>query len=357
MQLLCCSMPAHLGQKVISFEIGPFPSAANQSTHTPRIAVPSGTDEDTRAAQHFRKLLDETTEALSNNSKLQWVHIPKAGTSFGNLLVQAKCPGLFRSVRLEDLPLGFDDAFSKRMHQFSQEQRRMAGQCMSLFTRWGFHEPVDTHRGKIVTVVREPMSRIVSGYLYRFIGCKPMIHKYGVRSFKKDAPKKLRKLQHLYWDEVMEMDNNEFVTFVRENYAEGGAGILAYAKCVEGSQASILSGFGRDHQNKSGLVEAALQTLNEQVVFVGITDRWHETASLFLSLFGSNTTLTKESDTNVRPSIVTDNSLKNDVLDTLLQSGFHDLADEAVYAKAVEKFETLQQAARLEKRSHSRQTV
>eukprot|EP00286_Rhodomonas_abbreviata_P012070 CAMPEP_0181329304 /NCGR_PEP_ID=MMETSP1101-20121128/23231_1 /TAXON_ID=46948 /ORGANISM="Rhodomonas abbreviata, Strain Caron Lab Isolate" /LENGTH=183 /DNA_ID=CAMNT_0023438357 /DNA_START=194 /DNA_END=745 /DNA_ORIENTATION=+ len=181
-----------------------------------------------------------------------------------------------------------------------------------------------------------------------------MADKYGVRRKKKGAPQELVDLQHLHWDEIMEMSNAEFLQFVRENYAEGGASIHAFAQCVGGCQAAILSGFAplqdqchHPKKTKSEVLKEALRTLDQQVAFVGITDRWHETATLFLSLFGPDVQITKESEINVRPSILEDHQLKHDVLETLKQSGYRDFVDEAVYSRAVEKFETLQKAVNL----------
>eukprot|EP00286_Rhodomonas_abbreviata_P028464 CAMPEP_0181298378 /NCGR_PEP_ID=MMETSP1101-20121128/5748_1 /TAXON_ID=46948 /ORGANISM="Rhodomonas abbreviata, Strain Caron Lab Isolate" /LENGTH=407 /DNA_ID=CAMNT_0023403391 /DNA_START=354 /DNA_END=1573 /DNA_ORIENTATION=- len=321
--------------------------------------------EERNPSEHASISLSETKAAL-RHSRLDWVHIPKTGTSFGSLLVEAMCPRLFHSVALDFLPLGFDDHVFPRTDFHSNELQSSAEQCLSNFRRWGSHRPVPVRKvleeRTILSIVREPLSRIVSGYFHRMMSCETIDQQYGIRKRKEGASNVPDKPQSLNWDNEMEMSNEDYLKFVRENYAQGNASILAYAKCVEGCQANLLSGFGRCGDRKNEALEpeqqklrdirrvrAALRTLNNRVLFVGLTDRWHETSSLFLSLFDIQPHNVPSS--NVRPSIINSSSLQDEVLETLKQSGFRDFADEVVYSRATQMFETLLQAVTMDKLS------
>mmetsp|Transcript_10751 Transcript_10751/g.21531 ORF Transcript_10751/g.21531 Transcript_10751/m.21531 type:complete len:267 (-) Transcript_10751:28-828(-) len=224
------------------------------------------------------------------------------------------------------------------------------------------HKPYDP-KGKgnsleVVTVLRDPYERIVSGYLARFHSCPPMIQKTRVKAKKRGKGSAEQKGfgGAAYFDRNMKMSNAKFNEFARKNYKEGPASIEQYAKCVKGCQTNMLSGnncgpgAGRGRGRKPKVVKA-LETLEKNVAFVGITERWNDTLLAWTSFF--NTSMEDLVSVHARPSLARDPkdqtvSLPQEILKHLKLSGFKDHDDEVVHARANKMLDDQLEGMRME---------
>jgi len=100
----------------------------------------------------------------SDRKKIRWLHIPKTGTSFANIVWHYGCPDIPRSASVADYDTRFegelDDAYPMKKN------------CPYLVDHTpATHKPIgekewEDHHGSFVTMFREPSSRIESAFNY-----------------------------------------------------------------------------------------------------------------------------------------------------------------------------------------------
>jgi len=218
-------------------------------------------------------------------SKLAWLHVPKAGSSFGNTLFTWACPQLPDDAQLPVVESGgIIEGFYKK-HQ---------AECDPGFKICGGHNPLgkgcnkmQKHSGNFVALFRQPEQRIMSGF---------------------------------YHD--------------RHDYANKGAPIEEYASGVAGCAVGMM--LGRSCGSNKGQVNAddaeqAIKILEDEFAFVGLTDEWDLSVCLFHKMHGGK--CHSREFVNTRPGISSSKQY-----DTQTLGGFTDEVDGKLYARAKQLF-------------------
>ncbi|CAM9612673.1 unnamed protein product [Choristocarpus tenellus] len=274
-------------------------------------ATPKGKDKDRRGACSTLFTRSPNAPHPIGRKPVFFLHIPKCGTSFEISIAEYACPLLAEMSN----PIKEKDLVR------SQKNKIVKDLCPGKFSRFrNGHEPLTLkarrgQAGHVVLMLRPPLTRIVSGYLHNFHDCIGMQEKYGVME---NGPRR---------DAAMDKDSV----------------ILEYAKCVRGCAARMLTGEhcgltpGRRRKSKTGEKRQALMALKilDRAAFVGMTDYWEESVCLFEAMYGGN--FTGSTLTNVRPSP----QAGRNWTDVLVNHGFEDWADEALYVRSKEKFKKL----------------
>ena len=182
-----------------------------------------------------------------NSTEVKWMHIPKAGTSIWNTVIHFCYPSLPASVRLQE-------------NQFEAElefERGADARC-SAFPR--SHWPMDLSLCQEdvlwLTMVRDPVKRLVSAY------------KYGGHAVGLDPLERGRLLA----DSVTTLP--QFADFPG----------------VKGCQARMLSGSYCASEANSPFTALDGLRLSRTVIhrmgFIGLTERWDESVCLFHAMYG-----------------------------------------------------------------------
>lgn len=197
-------------------------------------------------------------------SKLGWLHTPKAGTSFANVLIAWKCPWMLG--RMEDEK----KAMANKFCQHHSEDCPIAHSLCSshspiLSSDDGFNESVshlwETKKGHFVGLVRRPLQRHMSGFIDRQI-----MSTFGV-------------------------------PVIHGNYTSA----LAYAQANAGCTTKLLSGLpcNDEFQATEAMVPKAIERLDTGFAFVGLTEEWELSVCLFHTMFGGE--CAEHEFSNVRP--------------------------------------------------------
>jgi len=229
---------------------------------------------------------------------LAWFHVPKTGTSFCNALYHT--PTVCRSFPVENYIGDSYDAGS-----WDPTWRSMDTLCPGGFSSTfreavvGQHGGLDgslwaLNRGHLVTMLRQPEQRLISGYNYL---------------------------------DQMEWPFDTPAASLRE-YAEWMAGGTVRQLTRGGGHAS-----GELPLPTSEDVSIAIQRLREGFVFVGITEQWDLSICLFRAMFGGACVSSDFSNTRQGNS-----SSGGSLYDTSELYGFVDVYDGPVYAEAQDMF-------------------
>eukprot|EP00401_Gymnodinium_catenatum_P071437 CAMPEP_0117484194 /NCGR_PEP_ID=MMETSP0784-20121206/14335_1 /TAXON_ID=39447 /ORGANISM="" /LENGTH=1498 /DNA_ID=CAMNT_0005278765 /DNA_START=42 /DNA_END=4538 /DNA_ORIENTATION=+ len=251
-----------------------------------------------------------TDGELLNASKLAWLHVPKTGTSFANVLVTWGCPGLTDADAITDEP------DSQRQVYVPDFMATHSDRCAPGFKLVGGHTPIDgelrfgdwpwdrrsarvtgraqafewgLHRGHWVTMFRQPEQRILSGFFHG--------------------------------NHDVEGNNHT----LRE-----------YSRMVAGCSVKMLNGYmcGHDVSITDAMVSTALRRLKEGFAFVGLSSEWDLSVCLFHAMFGG--TCNSREFMNIRPG--KHYSVKP--YDTSALDGWVDPFDSVVFAYAADRFRT-----------------
>lgn len=222
------------------------------------------------ASFHLLPLLQVAPLLLQQNrreletSKLGWLHTPKAGTSFANVLIAWKCPGMLGRMEKET------KAMANKFCQHHGEDCPVARSLCSshspiLSSNDGFNESVSHHwetkRGNFVGMIRRPMQRHMSGYLDRQI-----MSTFGVPVI------------HGKYDSA-----------------------LAYAQANAGCTTKLLTGLpcNDEFQATEAMVPMAMARMSAGFAFIGLTEEWGLSVCLFHRMFGGE--CAEHEFNNVRP--------------------------------------------------------
>ncbi|EGD79167.1 hypothetical protein PTSG_09898 [Salpingoeca rosetta] len=229
-----------------------------------------------------------------------WLHVPKCGTTFSVTMGQVHCP----EARITEPVI-------------STNKILKTPACKNRFARL-----TDPHDGlvlsetkRMVVMLRDPLDRVISGYLHKFHDCKSMQLKYCGAA---------------YWDRC----NTPPPQVLNSNPDT----VLQYAKCVQGLATHMLNGHhSRDRNFQAPTpheVLAAAKRLQE-AAFVGIQEEWNKSVCLYRAMFGEGG-MTDVSFGVARPSKYPEN--KNKVRKLLKDADWFDTADNLVYHAALERF-------------------
>jgi len=186
-----------------------------------------------------------------------WLHIPKSGSSLANTIVHFAC-----GTRVPDNltlnggpgPPRFEETFSQCGHGHFQ------------FFRAGHYQlPDDVDLSKVVTMIREPKQRILSGYLHNLHQAgQKLWNKYGI-SGENQKPR---------WREgVTPMFDPKIV--------------MEYAPLVAGKETCMLGGGPGCNHGKPSAAEVQLAVDRiQRIGFVGVTNHWDLSICLWHAKFG-----------------------------------------------------------------------
>ena len=187
-----------------------------------------------------------------------YVHIPKAGSSFVNVLLAHSCTTFPVFGRFRD-----PSALTSRQHR-----RWYAKACMKEIYLCGGHCGVksnhwEQYRGHFVGLFRDPTERLISGFLDEFHDCKSLRldgREFLVGSLPKD--------EYFLW-EIFQ----------------------AYVECVRGCAVKQLNNIECGLDNYRNVTEAEVEYAVDKVLnyfgFVGLTSSYKESVKVWKVLFGT----------------------------------------------------------------------
>jgi len=200
-----------------------------------------------------------TNEILTN---VFYVHVPKAGSSFQNVLIHYFC-NISDDVTTSGGPNQFMMDYGERCSPHS-------------FARFDIgHEPVDAIKtdAPIVTMLRDPYERILSGFYYGLHDCNEMNKGRG------------HKMKQSYFNQA----DHSNINFLKR-----------YINCVQHCQIKMFLERPCGDSIKPG--EFDINHILDSITFFGLQDRWPVSVCLFHSLFGGECKAIEFK--NSRPAIV-----------------------------------------------------
>lgn len=227
------------------------------------------------------KRMQRAAEKVLRN--IFYLHVPKCGTSFSTVLVQYACPS-FPKNRIVGSPSLLEFPEGQRMNY-----TKFCGNRFKRFTgghpplpanlRYNFNESLD-----IVTFLRNPVDRIISGFLHNFHGCNvDSIATTRSWLFPGIAPKDVKPGQ----------TSPNYSALFSEKYFQDLAIVYRfYWDCVKGSATRMIIGqsYG-DSWKRSPLtsheIEISIQRI-KRFSFVGLNDKWNESIRLWRCMFGAD---------------------------------------------------------------------
>jgi len=225
-------------------------------------------------------------------SKVAWLHIPKAGTSFANTLASWACTSLEEDDAVDN---SYSDSSGAYIWGFMEQHR---GECAKGFSMCGGHAPIETssgtcnswkkHAGSFVGMFRQPEQRLISGF-------------------------------HQSCHDVEGNDHT----------------LTEYREMVAGCSVKMLNGkeCGADIKVDSDMVETATRRVDEGFAFVGLTDEWALSVCLFHAMFGGDCHAREFK--NVRPGV---KHADHENYDASVLEGWVDPYDGALYAHTSKVF-------------------
>ena len=181
-----------------------------------------------------------------------FLHIPKTGSSFWLSMIEKHCPNMTSIHQIRHL---YDELSVGNSYAYD---------CMSTF-RAG-HAPLDPSGAinQVVTLVRDPLKRIASGFANNFHDCFHMQSRIGVKE------------QGMH-EEPGRRNSCSSDLLTHDN-------VLEYAKCVSACSTNMLQGKSCEDHPASRWHDGLEATL-KGMAFVGITDRFKESTCAFKRRF------------------------------------------------------------------------
>ncbi|KAJ1622425.1 hypothetical protein T492DRAFT_1126765 [Pavlovales sp. CCMP2436] len=222
-----------------------------------------------------------------------WLHVPKTGTSTMNALVHAVCPEA-PDIR----PQKFAESLLASIKKAGCEPRfaRLHQQSTPL--------PNQTAPVSIVSFLRDPLNRTISGYFHGLHNCQQMWKGTKEEHWRDPTSRFSSELRQRAWVDI------ETAT------------VLEYADCVSGCATRMLTGLtcgwfkeasaepmtlrGPATPRQKLALEVrileAVQRVREELAFVGISERWDASTTMMWNFFRTVTPLKAAYLKNVRPS-------------------------------------------------------
>ena len=294
-------------------------------THTHLLVESEGCSNDTKLFQRVdvsvrsRERKDASTSlvALRNRSPrpspsarliepIYYVHVPKAGSSFGTAIAHLACGGKIPEKMTVNEP-----------GETSEWKRKCGSDHINSFSSG--HWPLnltETALSKVVLMLRPTRARIISGFINNLHDCVDLQTELRLNEHGRSMEGKVdAKLLRRYVDCVQSCTTN---MLVGKYCGEGAIPLWARGNSLQKSV----------EHSSSDVKEASARL--EKVGFVGLTDQWDLSICLWHAMFGGSC-LPAEF-TNTRK---TTRTLSNDERDMLAS---FKLVDDAIYSKARERF-------------------
>lgn len=275
------------------------------------------------------------SEASSKDDYIFWLHIPKTGTSFGNVLMRHANPSLPPDARVstcDEYCLNHHPCqLGSRGHPYKPHQ--CIGAMDDFFSRY---PPSKWFQGSFRPDEKEPLCGLgehckLNDVLYN----RHKGHLYGLfRSPLKFIPSQyLRVARGIYGKPLPPYDDIDFSTRL------GQVSLLRYAHRHVGGQVAFVSGSVGDgallnQSQKEAMwtshVQTAIRRLQDGFRFVGITEEWETTVCLFHRMvMRDRPCLPVEFTNNRLTSVIKGTQAMNASLGTavLLENGFVDAFD------------------------------
>jgi len=252
---------------------------------------------------------DGATEAITltnQNSELQkalpfaWFHLPKCGSSLGNLIIHT--PGVCKDLSKDavmNTSYGVNEFHDRMLANFKWHWG-IIDKCN--LSKWGNHAGITAdnyetqYKGHAIMMIRQPEQRILSEAHHHFNGW-----------YLPDLPKSLLE------------------------YASVLAG--CYVKLLTRDSFPSLTVCGTNTSEPTqDEVQEALRRMREGFVFIGITEQWDLSACLFRAKFGGK--CLSSDFMNTRPGV----NRTARTYDVQELEGFVDKHDRVIYAEALKIF-------------------
>jgi len=227
-------------------------------------------------------VLGRALAAMVMLEQLFWLHIPKCGTPFGNLVARAGC-ALPTGVQLsgEMNTPSTEETLSQKDSKVRNDtlKHRESHKCAYARLESG-HAPVrDVHYdsgARVVTMLRRPCERLVSGFFYGLHTCRTMQVRHNIR--------------HPSDDHRCGADCQNRLTSFYSNFTRNDA--IEYAMCVGLCATNMFTGRQCDDDVGSPAQRLAIQLratqrLRDDIFFVGLVERWNESVGRFGRMTGT----------------------------------------------------------------------
>ena len=217
----------------------------------------AGAEANASGALHVCSKFTSMPELVNQTERLLkpfYLHVPKCGSTFAAVITEVHCPW----VKLEPPVL----------------RPPSDKQCKKATTRFmgGHSGLVERHTSSGVTILRDPVERVVSGFMHNFHWCPHIGKRYLGDGFSFARP--AIHSREFWKDKVGNL------TLVRE-----------YAECTRGMATLMLNGLDRRTQPfrrpTASETRHAVQTILS-FAFVGLQEEWDETVCLYRAMFGGH---------------------------------------------------------------------
>ena len=229
-----------------------------------------------------------TTGGKTRLNRILYLHVPKSGSSVANLLVQYACPGFPKDISIVG-PWSIENIFKQSLSHWIENN--CYDEAFSRFSSGHSPLPRAIHEtfwesNHVVTFLRDPNERIISGFLHNFHTC--------------DEPEFLS---------ILEKENvtktNYSVLFETKRRESLEIVFSSYWKCVQACAAKMILGFWCGN-NFSDTFEFSTENLQSSISrmlnfsFVGVTEDCNGSVQRWQDRFGGN--LSEIVYQNMRPS-------------------------------------------------------
>ena len=234
-----------------------------------------------------------------------YMHVPKCGSTFAQTLAEVHCPWVDFHPTQPVIKVDLYNSYGRN--------------CRRGMTRFNSgHEGIwEEHKVPlVVTMLRHPVSRLISGFFHNFHGCSPLQNRFDLgKEHVKDVS---------FW----------------ENKVADEALVLEYAKCTQGMATLMLNGYIREkvpfqEPTLREIITAMQRILH--VAFVGIQEEWSKSVCLYRAMYGRKD-MSALPFAAGRVSPHKNSRLQATLRATLERLGWHDEAEHMVYDSALRRF-------------------
>lgn len=307
---------AHLVSITILFLLrGCWAASACSVHHSCHEDVMVDANQELSMLQMKALMLNPEHTRLANAKPIAWVHIPKCGTSFINVLLQHKgiCPGWPDDIVVETC------AHTSAETKTASFQNEQSVACGIPAIEWLVHSKYDLRGSCPDAFSRSYPDKLTDLGIHQGLYHNYHKNKGHLMTFLRQPEQRLLSIWYAGWGDAQQRAKN----------------VVDYAKHFAGCQVKMLVRGGKPckHNKLPKLpsadeVKLAKKRLKQGFVFVGLTDQWQLSICMFHNMFGGPC---KSSDfTDTRPTS-TSNQTQYDIA---VLNGFTDIHDGALYAEA-----------------------
>jgi len=209
------------------------------------------------------------TQLLKDVAPLKFMHTPKSGTSFSNVIAHTPglCPGLPDTVALDEKNFGeeYDAGFWMICPELCDSQLFTCNPPLWKHELFG-GELINPYRGHLVTMVRNPRQRIASAYNDPGFDFEGDVSEPGTRY----------RLHDIFGNP---MKHEQTI----EEFTPWWSGLVT-TQLTRTDWMAYTHGINLTKQDS----QEAIRRLQQDFVFVGILEQWELSMCLFRTMFGGN---------------------------------------------------------------------